>query len=482
MPNLKIVPPSALVTTGQAVTFQATDDKNQPVNVTWNLTPQIGSLVTATPVPPGPPLQPLAQPASPAIAPQGQVSSSATYVAPSVVQTAQTVAVTAATLNDTASVSISLTPDAISIVPAAVNLHARQKQKFAAIVASGTCEAEPLTWILTPQVGALDGAGVYTAPDVIPDDGTLTVTAASMRLGKQVSAKVTLTPEPWRGLGPVLLAGYLLVVFWVVYLMIALWPSEIPNIDALKTSQAQAQASLDKSKLDLKTELGPGNTTPPASGGSAAKPATTAAATTATPRQQASDALLDQLKTDIMNAQHGLDDATEKLKKATSPTVDTRISSTLNREIDLLYLVLLAGALGSFLHMAQSFSAFAGNRTLKSSWVWWYCFLPFVGGGLAMVFYTVLRGGLITIASSSTLKASDLNPYGLVAAAALVGMFSEAATTKLGEVFDTLFQTSKGEQHKDPLKSDPQSNGQPTKPSAAGSGEALGTSKQAATN
>jgi len=351
-----------------------------------------------------------------------------------------------------------------------VNLHARQKQKFVAIVASGLGDAEPVTWILTPEVGTLDDEGSYTAPNEIPDDGTLTVTAASKLLGKQVSAKVTLVPEPWRGLGPVLLAGYLFVVFSVVYLMIALWPSEIPNIEALKTNQAQAQANLDKTKLALKTELGTNNATQSSSGGAVATPASKPPATEATARQQASEALFNQLNADIRDAKLELDDATGSLKKATSPTVNTRLATQFNREIDLLCLILLAGALGSFLHMAQSFTAFAGNRTLKSSWVWWYCFLPFVGGGLALVFYAALRGGLITVASSSAVKTSDLNPYGLVAAAALAGMFSEAATTKLGEVFQTVFQTSKAEQKKDPLKPDSPSNDQSAKPTGATSG------------
>ena len=191
--------------------------------------------------------------------------------APSVIQTAQTVAVTATSDTETASVTISLTPDAISIVPAGVNLHARQKQRFAAMVASGAGDAEPITWILTPQVGTLDDDGLFTAPDAIPDEGTLTVTAVE-GLGRQVSAKVTLTPEPWRGLGTVLLAGYLFVVFCAVYLMIALWPSEIPNIDGLKTSQAQAQAKLDKSKLELKSELSPPSATTPPPKGSTTNP------------------------------------------------------------------------------------------------------------------------------------------------------------------------------------------------------------------
>ena len=42
-----------------------------------------------------------------------------------------------------------------------------------------------------------------------------------------------------------------------------------------------------------------------------------------------------------------------------------------------------------------------------------------------------------------------MNPFGVVALAALVGMFADTATQKLGEIFDTLFKTQA--QNKDPL-------------------------------
>jgi len=453
MANLNITPSSALLIAGQALTLQATDDSSKPVSVIWTLTPPLGSLVTVPPTGGNPTAAP-----------------SATYIAPSIVQTSQTVAITATSSIDTASVTLALTPNAISIVPATVCLHAGQPQQFEAIAPTGY----EVTWTFSPQVGTMTGA-VYTAPDPIPDDGTLTVTATSKQLGIHADAKVTLTPEPWRGLGPVLLAAYLFLVFSVVYLMIELWPGEIPNIDLLKADQATAQSNLDKSTLALQNALatvsGSTNSNPTNNGGAAASK-TAGASPDTTPagsaRQQASDALLRKLTADNTQAQQALDVANGKLTQATSATVDTRIRMHFNREIDLLCLVLLAGALGSFLHMAQSFSAFAGNRTLKSSWVWWYAFLPFVGAGLAMVLYAALRGGLITVATSSGVKATDLNPYGLVAAAALAGMFSEAATTKLGEVFDTLFQTSKGEQNKDPLKPDSQSSQPAAKPGATG--------------
>lgn len=55
---------------------------------------------------------------------------------------------------------------------------------------------------------------------------------------------------------------------------------------------------------------------------------------------------------------------------------------------------------------------------------------------LAVIFYLVLRGGLLSAGAS----ASDISPYGFAAVAGLVGMFSKQATDKLEEVFSNLFQ------------------------------------------
>jgi len=438
MPNFKITPSSALLTSGQAVTLQAKDDANGPVTVTWTLTPQLGTLVTTS-----------------------TESSSAAYVAPSVVQAPQTVAVIAASSEDTCGVTISLTPDAISILPAAVTLSKGQKQQFVAVLASGASDDANIQWNLSPQAGDLDATGLYTAPASVPDDGTVTVTAVATRLGRTTTSKVTLAPEPWRGPSTVLLAGYIFLIFCVVYLLIGLWPSEISNIDALKVDQAQAQSSLDKSKLALQTALG--------TSGDANKPVATASPSANSDRQKASDAVLGQLSTEMTEAQKALSKATTRLTEATSSTVDTSLVKPFNREIDLICIVLLAGALGSFLHMAQSFSDFAGNRKLKSSWVWWYCFLPFVGAGLALVIYGGLRGGIITLAATPAIKASDLNPYGLLAAGSLAGLFSKSATKKLGEIFETAFQSSKAPQTIDTLKPGPQNGAQTPKPGATGS-------------
>lgn len=59
---------------------------------------------------------------------------------------------------------------------------------------------------------------------------------------------------------------------------------------------------------------------------------------------------------------------------------------------------------------------------------------------LALIFYFVIRGGLL--AASSTVQ--EVSLFGTMAVAGLVGMFSKQATDKLREVFDNLFATKKG--------------------------------------
>ena len=101
------------------------------------------------------------------------------------------------------------------------------------------------------------------------------------------------------------------------------------------------------------------------------------------------------------------------------------------REVNLLALVLLFGALGSFVHVAKSFASFAGNRVLVASWLWWYLLQPVAGMALALLFYVAIRGGLFAPGSYS----GAVNTYGVAGVSGLVGMFSRQATDKLGEVF-----------------------------------------------
>lgn len=128
-------------------------------------------------------------------------------------------------------------------------------------------------------------------------------------------------------------------------------------------------------------------------------------------------------------------------KTVTIDFIGTSAHLATTADVQLLMLVMLAGALGSFLHTATSFADFVGNEKLTRSWIWWYLLKPFVGMGLAVVFYLVIRGGFL----SAGTEAGKVNVYGIAALAGLTGMFSKQATDKLGEVFTTLFQTKPGE-------------------------------------
>jgi hypothetical protein len=78
-----------------------------------------------------------------------------------------------------------------------------------------------------------------------------------------------------------------------------------------------------------------------------------------------------------------------------------------------------------------------------------------IGVALALLFYLVLRGGLIVPSLPNGSAATDttrlLNPYGIAAISAMAGMFSKQATDKLREIFDTLFRTREPVSRADPL-------------------------------
>ncbi len=136
----------------------------------------------------------------------------------------------------------------------------------------------------------------------------------------------------------------------------------------------------------------------------------------------------------------------------------------------LLLIVILAGALGSYIHTATSFADFVGNRRMVASWTWWYILRSPIGIALAVLFYFLARGGLLSTGTS----AMEVNPYGIAAIAGLAGMFSKQATDKLREVFDALFKTAKGDEREDRLvteqpKTPPESG--PSAPPAAGTPE-----------
>jgi hypothetical protein len=110
----------------------------------------------------------------------------------------------------------------------------------------------------------------------------------------------------------------------------------------------------------------------------------------------------------------------------------------INREVQLLLIIVFAGTLGSYIHAIKSATAFIGNGSMKSSWFWWYISGPLVGMAMALIFYAVLRGGFL---AGTPADEKVVNPFGVLVVGALVGMFSDKASLKLGEIFDTLFKS-----------------------------------------
>jgi hypothetical protein len=109
----------------------------------------------------------------------------------------------------------------------------------------------------------------------------------------------------------------------------------------------------------------------------------------------------------------------------------------IRQEPRLILLVLFTGAFGACMSGLPSLADYLGERKLVESWFTFYLARPFVGGGIAFIFYLVIRGGFL---AGTNADPAAVNPFGLAALAALVGMFSDKALLKLGEVFSTLFK------------------------------------------
>jgi hypothetical protein len=110
-------------------------------------------------------------------------------------------------------------------------------------------------------------------------------------------------------------------------------------------------------------------------------------------------------------------------------------SWNVSADVRLICLVVVASALGSFIHTATSFAAYAGNRDLHPNWLGWYILRPAIGAALALIFYFAVRGGVF----AGSAPEENINPFGIAALSGMVGMFSKQATEKLRKVFDTIF-------------------------------------------
>ena len=112
-----------------------------------------------------------------------------------------------------------------------------------------------------------------------------------------------------------------------------------------------------------------------------------------------------------------------------------------------LSIAMISGALGSFIHLATSFSSYVGNRRLSSSWMWWFILRAPMGAALALIAYFIMRSGFLL---DGTLG-EQISPFGIAALGGLVGLASKQIIDKIRMVSDETFNTELDEQRSDKL-------------------------------
>jgi hypothetical protein len=105
----------------------------------------------------------------------------------------------------------------------------------------------------------------------------------------------------------------------------------------------------------------------------------------------------------------------------------------------LLLIALLAGLLGALIHITTSFATYLGNQSFYGSWISWYVMRPLIGMILGLLFYFIVRAGLVTSSG-----ANALNPFGVAAVSGLAGLFSKQTVDKLRDIFEHAFPVTSG--------------------------------------
>ena len=112
--------------------------------------------------------------------------------------------------------------------------------------------------------------------------------------------------------------------------------------------------------------------------------------------------------------------------------------SQANDEKHLLAIVAIFGALGSMVHALRSFNWHVVLRgKWGPNWLLRYVLLPPTGAAIALVFYAIVRAGFYSPAQGGT----ESLPWIIAAVAALVGMFREAAASKLKDLAQAILKT-----------------------------------------
>lgn len=122
----------------------------------------------------------------------------------------------------------------------------------------------------------------------------------------------------------------------------------------------------------------------------------------------------------------------------------------------VLWMVILLGGLGGFLHLASSMANYVGNRQLLRSWIVYYILIPIQGAALAPLIYLLLRVGVLNPANpgGGGRPTESLNLIGMYAFAAMTGLFSKQAIEMLADVFATIFKKVSAKDSLDKTKTD----------------------------
>jgi hypothetical protein len=424
---MSIVPISSTLTNGQSVQFSLTDATGAPIAVvaggapaTWAVNPGVGA---------------------------GAIDANGVYTAPGQVTTPTTASVTGTASGpngQVATATVHLVPPEVIIMPAKVDLRAGEGQLFSVTVPGDAMNG--VTWNVAPTIGGMVN-GRYAAPDKVVEDREIQITATSLiDPHKSSTAIVNLRSKPLATGWTIGLFLYLVCVFGLVVVLTSMWPPALPDgssTDKAETARVTADAAALEARHEEQKALAALRDAQTQFKNSPGDPATKKKAEDAEAAAEKATDVREKSETDATVA-------LENQKRLEDPPVHVRYIGDISREIDLLWLVLITGALGSFVYSARSFVDFVGNKAIRGSWSAWYLMYPLIGSALALIFYLVIRGGFLT---ASTTGAS-VNIYGLVAISGMVGMFSKQATNKLDELFSTLFKSEKDDQDlKDKLKS-----------------------------
>jgi hypothetical protein len=151
--SITVTPSSATLSASQTAQFNASLSGTTNPNVTWSLSPAVGSVTNGL------------------------------YQAPATINSQQIVTVTATSLADatkSASATIALVPTVgLALTPSSTSLTGGQSTQFNVTIAGAPAPATAVTWTLAPAVGNITN-GLYTAPVTINALQTVILTVASI--------------------------------------------------------------------------------------------------------------------------------------------------------------------------------------------------------------------------------------------------------------------------------------------------------------